>query len=213
MKKRWSVLAALFLTAGLTACAGTGAEQTQSAAEPPSAVETEVQTENQAEAQTGTPEETVFRIRGRGRWTPQSRRKIAQGIHHRTGRSEQHHSLAPATTQILCDLGLADKIVAVDTNSPQYAEELTEDVMQFDMMEPDLEQILNAEPDIIFVSNMSSQGGDDIFKSVRDAGICVAEIPTSNSIEDVKEDVRFTRTVWVCRKKARSGSRHGESHR
>ena len=41
MKKRWSVLAALFLTAGLTACAGTGAEQTQSAAEPPSAVETE----------------------------------------------------------------------------------------------------------------------------------------------------------------------------
>ena len=39
---------------------------------------------------------------------------------------------------------------------------------------------------------MSSQGGDDIFKSVRDAGICVAEIPTSNSIEDVKEDVRFT---------------------
>ena len=101
-------------------------------------------------------------------------------------------SLAPATTQILCDLGLADEIVAVDTNSPQYAEGLAEDVVQFDMMEPDLEQILNAQPDIIFVSNMSSQGGDDIFAGIREAGICVAEIPTSNTIEDVKKDVQFT---------------------
>ena len=185
MKKRWSVLAALFLTAGLTACAGTGAE-------PPSAVETEVQTENQAEAQTGTPEETVS-ASGEGEMDTAKPQEDRAG-NPITVPEEVNSiiSLAPATTQILCDLGLADKIVAVDTNSPQYAEELTEDVMQFDMMEPDLEQILNAEPDIIFVSNMSSQGGDDIFKSVRDAGICVAEIPTSNSIEDVKEDVRFT---------------------
>ena len=192
MKKRLSVLAALFLTAGLTACAGTGAEQTQSAAEPPSAVETEVQTENQAEAQTGTPEETVS-ASGEGEMDTAKPQEDRAG-NPITVPEEVNSiiSLAPATTQILCDLGLADKIVAVDTNSPQYAEELTEDVMQFDMMEPDLEQILNAEPDIIFVSNMSSQGGDDIFKSVRDAGICVAEIPTSNSIEDVKEDVRFT---------------------
>lgn len=100
-------------------------------------------------------------------------------------------SLAPATTQILCDLGLADKIVAVDSNSPMYAEGLSEDVLQFNMMEPDLEQIMNAEADIVFVSNMSSQGGEDIFKSVRDAGVCVAEIPTSNSIADVEKDVQF----------------------
>ena len=100
-------------------------------------------------------------------------------------------SLAPATTQILCDLGLADRIVAVDSNSPQYAEELSEDVLQFNMMEPDLEQIMAAEADIVFVSTMSSQGGDDVFQPVRDAGVCVAEIPTSNSIEDVKKDVQF----------------------
>ena len=100
-------------------------------------------------------------------------------------------SLAPATTQILCDLGLTDKIVAVDTNSPMYADGLNEDVLQFNMLEPDLEQIMNAETDIIFVSNLSSQGGDDVFKSVRDAGICVAEIPTSNSIADVEKDVQF----------------------
>ena len=100
-------------------------------------------------------------------------------------------SLAPATTQILCDLGLADKIIAVDSNSPMYAEGLSEDVLQFNLLEPDLEQIMNAEADIIFVSNLSSQGGEDIFKSVRDAGVCVAEIPTSNSIADVEKDVQF----------------------
>ena len=105
--------------------------------------------------------------------------------------AERIISLAPAATQILCDLGLAEKIVAVDSNSPMYAEGLSEDVLQFNMMEPDLEQIMNAEADIVFVSNMSSQGGEDIFKSVRDAGVCVAEIPTSNSIADVEKDVQF----------------------
>ena len=100
-------------------------------------------------------------------------------------------SLAPATTQILCDLGLAEKIVAVDSNSPMYAAQLSADVLQFNMMEPDLEQIMAAEADIVFVSTMSSQGGDDVFQPVRDAGVCVAEIPTSNSIEDVKKDVQF----------------------
>lgn len=100
-------------------------------------------------------------------------------------------SLAPATTQVLCDLGLAGNIVAVDTNSPQYAGGLVEDAVQFDMMQPDLEQIVSIKPDIVFVSSMSSQGGEDIFKAVREAGVCVAEIPTSNTIEDVKKDVMF----------------------
>ena len=165
MKKRWSVLAALFLTAGLTACAGNRRGADPERGGTPQRSRDGGTTENQAEAQTGTPEETVS-ASGEGEMDTAKPQEDRAG-NPITVPEEVNSiiSLAPATTQILCDLGLADKIVAVDTNSPQYAEELTEDVMQFDMMEPDLEQILNAEPDIIFVSNMSSQGGDDIFKS------------------------------------------------
>lgn len=100
-------------------------------------------------------------------------------------------SLAPASTQVLCDLGLADRIAAVDTNSPAYAPDLGENVLQFDILDPDLEQLIALSPDLILVSNISSQGGDDIFRPLRDAGICVAEIPTSNTLADVMLDVQF----------------------
>ena len=53
-------------------------------------------------------------------------------------------SMAPSTTRILIDLGLADKIVACDTYSyASYGTELAEDLPQFDMMTPDQEQIIS----------------------------------------------------------------------
>ena len=101
-------------------------------------------------------------------------------------------SLAPATTQVLDDLGLADKIVAVDTQSPMYVTDLPADTVQLDLMNPDLEKITALAPDIVFASTMSSAGGEDVFQPLRDAGICVAEIPTSSTIADVEKDVQFT---------------------
>ncbi len=100
-------------------------------------------------------------------------------------------SMAPSTTRFLIDLGLADKIVAVDTNSAVYESELPEDVQQFDMMAPDNEALVALNPDIIFTSGMSNVGGDDAFQSVRDAGICVADIPSSTSFEEIAEDLEF----------------------
>lgn len=99
-------------------------------------------------------------------------------------------SLAPSTTQILVDLGEGDKLVAVDTQSPLYAT-IPSDVPQFDLMAPDLEQIIALSPDVIFVSSMTNYSGEDILKAVRDVGICVIEIPTSNSIDDIKKDIGF----------------------
>ena len=99
-------------------------------------------------------------------------------------------SLAPAFTQVLCDLGLSDRLVAVDTQSPLYSE-LPEGVVQFDLMAPDLEQLLALEPDILFVSPLSSQGGDDVFAPLREQGLCVAEIPTAGTLSGVAEDVQF----------------------
>ena len=49
-------------------------------------------------------------------------------------------SLAPATTQIIESLGMMDKLVAVDTQTPLYVEGVSE-LPQFDMMQPDIEQI------------------------------------------------------------------------
>lgn len=112
--------------------------------------------------------------------------------------------LAPSTAQVLAEIGLTGKIIACDTQTPLYVTGLKEGIPQFDMMQPDLEQLLSLKPDIVFVSGLSSLGGDDAFKTLRDAGICVADIPSSNSISDVKKDVEF---IADCMGKSAEGKK------
>ena len=92
-------------------------------------------------------------------------------------------SMAPSTTQVLIDLGLGDKIVGIDTNSVTYIDKLPSGVAQFDMMSPDNEAIAALAPDIVFTSGMSSVGGTSPFQSLIDSGVCVADIPSPDSIE------------------------------
>ena len=99
-------------------------------------------------------------------------------------------SLAPATTQIIEALGMKDLLVAVDTQTPLYVEG-TSELPQFDMMAPDIEQLAMLEADIVFTSGMSYVE-DNPFQALIDMGICVIEIPSSSSIEAVKEDIVFT---------------------
>ena len=101
-------------------------------------------------------------------------------------------SMSPSTTQILIDFGLGESIKAVDTYSAMsFSDELPADILQFDMMEPDNEALVALEPDIVFTSGMSDAGGVDAFQSVRDAGICVADIPSSTSFAEIAEDMKF----------------------
>ncbi|MBO6214932.1 MAG: ABC transporter substrate-binding protein [Lachnospiraceae bacterium] len=101
-------------------------------------------------------------------------------------------SMAPSTTQLLIDMGLSDKIIAVDTYSyMSYGASLAADIPQFDMMSPDNEQIAALSPDIVFTTGMSYAGGDDVYAGARAAGICVADIPTAASIEDIYADIEF----------------------
>ena len=100
-------------------------------------------------------------------------------------------SMAPSTTQFLIDLGLGDKIVGIDTNSATYLDKLPANVAQFDMMNPDNEAIAALAPDIVFTSGMSSVGGTSPFQSLVDSGICVADIPSPDSIEGIGEDLKF----------------------
>jgi iron complex transport system substrate-binding protein len=103
-------------------------------------------------------------------------------------------SMAPSMTEILIDLGYGDKIVAADTQS-KAVEGLPEGIAYIDMMAPDAEKIIALKPDIIFVSEMSNVEGNNPFKPIVDAGICVAYIPSSYSIESIYGDIMFIADV------------------
>ena len=107
---------------------------------------------------------------------------------------ERIASFGPSNTEILTALGLADKLVAVDAYSANI-EGIPADLQLFDMMTPDAEKILQLNPDILFVTGMSKADGDDPYKPIKDAGICVIYIPSSVSIEDITEDIRYIASV------------------
>ena len=99
-------------------------------------------------------------------------------------------SISPANTEILIELGFGDKIIAADTYSANI-EGLPEGIPLFDMMAPDAEQMVSMEPDIIYTTGMSMAEGNDPYKPIKDIGICVAYIPSSDSIEGIYEDILF----------------------
>lgn len=99
-------------------------------------------------------------------------------------------SMAPSTSQIIDELGMSDCFIAVDTQTPMYVEGLDE-LPQFDMMTPDCEALLELEPDIVFVTGMSYVGAENPYEELITAGVCVAQIPSSESIEAIKEDILF----------------------
>ena len=84
-------------------------------------------------------------------------------------------SMAPSITQTLMDLGCTDQIIALDANSAKM-ENAPQGLPVFD---------------VIFVSSISSSGGEDPFQPLQELGATVVCIPTSSSIEDIYEDVTF----------------------
>ena len=102
-------------------------------------------------------------------------------------------SLAPSVTQVIEALGLTDRLIAVDTYSSQYTS-LPEELPQFDMMNPDIERLAALQPDIIFTSGMAYIE-DNPYAQLTELGICVIEIPSSESIEGIGQDIRFIAEV------------------
>ncbi len=101
-------------------------------------------------------------------------------------------TMSPSSTQFVTDLGLGDKIVACDSYSiADYADDLSEDVAAFDMMTPNNEQLVALSPDLIITTGMSYAGGEDVYASVKEAGICVADIPSESSIEEIQANLLF----------------------
>lgn len=113
--------------------------------------------------------------------------------------------LAPSIAETLMNLGYAENIVAIDTQTQAYAyENLSADLPAFDMMAPDTEQLAALEPDVVFISGMTDIGGTDPYADLKELGICVVNIPSSTSIDAIKEDILF---ISQCVGKADEGQK------
>ncbi|MHC1748433.1 MAG: ABC transporter substrate-binding protein [Cellulosilyticaceae bacterium] len=103
-------------------------------------------------------------------------------------------SLAPSMTQTLVALGLGDKIIAIDTNSVNV-EGIKKDLPTFDFMNPDVEKLVSLEPSVIMVSSISMTDGENPFKPITDLGISVVCVPTSDSIQGIRDDITFVSDI------------------
>ena len=100
-------------------------------------------------------------------------------------------SAAPSNTEIIVDLGLADKLVAIDKYSADIAG-LPAGLFRIDFAYPDAEALLGLEPDIIIAhGHNTTVSGDDPFRLIKEMGIPVAYISMSTSINGIYEDIAF----------------------
>jgi iron complex transport system substrate-binding protein len=110
-------------------------------------------------------------------------------------------STAPSNTEIIADLGMAHKLVAIDRHSANVAG-LPEGLVQLDFFYPDAEVIINLEPDIIIASGHNATGsGEDPFRLLGEAGIPAVYIPMSKSIEDIYLDIAFIAEILQVQEK------------
>lgn len=109
-------------------------------------------------------------------------------------------STAPSNTEVLVELGLADKLVAVDKYSADV-EGVSEDIPKIDFRNPDAETLIGLEPDIIIASGHNKSGEEDPFALLKEAGITVVYIPSSNSIDGIYEDIEFIADITGTEKK------------
>ena len=98
--------------------------------------------------------------------------------------------LAPALAETVAALGLGGKVVGYDLNSVGL-EGLPGDVPAFDTVNPDVEQLAALAPDVLLVSSLSLYDRETPYRPLIDAGICVICVPTSESIDDIRSDIRF----------------------
>ena len=97
---------------------------------------------------------------------------------------------APSICETLVALGVEEKITGYDLQSVGIAG-LPEGVPTFDTVNPDVEQLTALAPDLLLVSNLSLYDQEAPYQPLIDAGVCVICVPTSESVEGVRSDIRF----------------------
>ncbi|MDR2313579.1 MAG: ABC transporter substrate-binding protein [Spirochaetaceae bacterium] len=112
------------------------------------------------------------------------------GVFTLAGIPERIISSAPSNTEIVIDLGLGKKLIAVDAYSAGL-EGLADNLPLIDFAYPDAEAIIALRPDLILASEHNRIGENDPFRLIREAGIGVAYIPTSGGIAGIYRDIDF----------------------
>lgn len=105
-------------------------------------------------------------------------------------------ALAPSICETMAALNVADKLVGYDLQSVGLAG-LPENVPTFDTVNPDIEQLTALAPDMLLVSNLSLYDQEAPYQPLIDAGVCVICVPTSDSVEDVRSDIRFLAAAFA----------------
>jgi len=110
-------------------------------------------------------------------------------------------STAPSNTEIITDLGMAHKLVAVDRHSANVTG-IPNNIPLLDFFFPDAEVIIKLEPDIIIANGHNPTGsGEDPFRLLREMGIPVVYIPMSKSVDDIYRDIAFIADLLQAGKK------------
>ena len=113
--------------------------------------------------------------------------------------------LSPSITEILIDIGEANKIISVDSYSKEILEKNNIDSSEmqiFDMMNPDAEKIISLNPDIIFVNTFSVFSGKSSIDAIKSLGLSVAVIPNSDTLIGIEDDIYFLGKVLKLEDKA-----------
>ena len=111
-------------------------------------------------------------------------------------------STAPSNTEILMDLGLGDKIIAADKYSKDV-EGINQGITFIDFFNPDAETIIKLQPDIIIASGHNKSGTEDPYSLIKEAGISVVYIPSSDSIQGICDDISFIADITGTSKKGK----------
>lgn len=113
-------------------------------------------------------------------------------------------STAPSNTEVIVDLGLSDKLVAIDKYSGDI-KGINNDLTKIDFSNPDAETIIGLEPDIIIASGHNKTGSsEDPFKVISESGIPVVYIPSSDSIEGIYKDIEFIADILGAQDKGQT---------
>ena len=103
--------------------------------------------------------------------------------------------LAPSLAEMVTALGHGEEIVAYDSSSLGL-EGLPTDVPVLDLSNPDMEQLTALRPDLLLVTNMSLYDQEDPYRGLVDLGVCVACVPTSDSLADIESDIAFVASLF-----------------
>lgn len=99
-------------------------------------------------------------------------------------------SAAPSITEILVGLGLGNKIIAADLYSSDVSG-IDPSICTIDFFNLNIEELAVLSPDVIIINGISVGAGSDPYSALKDAGINVIYIPTSESIDAIKLDIEF----------------------